>query len=153
VWRLTGKIAILCKDNELAVLSSEALRRLSPNLAAEPVFPKLEFIADKDNLRSWTEGRAECLRLFRLAKAGNGAAMGQLGYFYAQGVGGLPRDDVEALRWYRKGADAGDGMSMCGIGFMQKQGQAGLTRDESEAARWFQKGADAGNGLAMSFLA
>jgi TPR repeat protein len=41
--------------------------------------------------------------------------MDALGYLYREGKG-VPQDYVEAMKWFRKGADAGDGLAMRNVG-------------------------------------
>jgi len=48
--------------------------------------------------------------LFRVAAdGGDGDAMFNLGVYYEQGRGGLPKSREEAAMWYRKAAAVGDG--------------------------------------------
>jgi hypothetical protein len=74
-----------------------------------------------------------------------------LAAMYAQGSG-VPKDDGEAVRWFRKAADAGDRFGMDGLGQVYANGR-GVPKDDGEAVRWFQKAADAGNPSGMYHLA
>ncbi len=50
---------------------------------------------------------ASAMRLFRLAaNQGDPEAQISLGFMYAEGQG-VPQDDAEAVRWYRKAAEQG----------------------------------------------
>ena len=95
----------------------------------------------------------EAARLFRLA-AGQGNALGQanLGFFYAQGQGGLTQDDREAARLYRLAADQGNALGQANLGFFYDQGRGGLTQDDREAARLYRLAADQGNATAQANL-
>ncbi|HCS90656.1 MAG TPA: hypothetical protein DIW77_11570 [Chromatiaceae bacterium] len=84
------------------------------------------------------------------AADGDGQAMANLGFCYAQGQG-VERDLEQAVDWYRKGAEAGDGRAMGNLGFCYQQGQ-GIERDLEQAVDWYRKGAEAGNGRAMANL-
>jgi hypothetical protein len=64
---------------------------------------------------------------------------------YEKGLGGLPKDDAQAVSWYRKGADAGDARGMSGLGFMYEKGLGGLRKDEAQAVNWYRKAAALGN--------
>jgi len=88
----------------------------------------------------------------RLAEAGNSRAMAALGWMYERGSGGLPQDDAEAARWYRKGAEAGNAGAMTNLAVMYSRGRGGLPQDDTEAAKWYRRGADAGSRRAMAGL-
>jgi uncharacterized protein len=62
-------------------------------------------------------------------------------YEYGRGV---PRDYVEALRWYRKSAEQGNAKGEYAVALMYHAGK-GLPQDYSESARWCRKGAEHGN--------
>jgi hypothetical protein len=63
---------------------------------------------------------------------------------WAKQVARLQKDDAEALRWYRAGAEAGDPGSMYGLGLMYETGRGGLPRDRAQAVSWYRKSAAAG---------
>jgi hypothetical protein len=84
------------------------------------------------------------------AADGDGQAMANLGFCYAQGQG-VERDLEQAVDWYRKGAEAGNGRAMANLGFCYQQGQ-GVERDLEQAVDWYRKGAAAGDGRAMANL-
>ena len=68
-----------------------------------------------------------------------------MGAMYASGRGGLPKDDVQAVSSYRKGADAGDAWAMNKLGAMYEIGLGGLRKDKAQAVNWYSKGAALGN--------
>jgi TPR repeat protein len=68
--------------------------------------------------------------------------MTQLGFMYANGRGGLPKDDVQAVSWFRRAADAGDGLGMNSLGLMYRGGRGGLPKDDVEAVSWYRKAED-----------
>ncbi|MGE0828741.1 MAG: hypothetical protein AB7O04_05235, partial [Hyphomonadaceae bacterium] len=54
----------------------------------------------------------EAVRLFKMASAqGNTNGHVNLGYMYAHGRGGLPKDEAEAVRLYKMAAQAGEAWS------------------------------------------
>ena len=59
--------------------------------------------------------------------------MNSLGVLYASGAG-VPKDDAQALIWYRKAADAGDPGGMRNLAILYEKGQ-GVTKDEAGAAK------------------
>jgi TPR repeat protein len=120
--------------------------------------------------------RKEAEALRRKADAGHAGAMYQLGVRYANGRGGLAKDDAQALDWYRKAAEAGhadalhylqlreevealrrkaeagDANGMTNLGVMYQNGQGGLAKDETQAVIWYRKAAEAGNTNGMTNL-
>jgi len=96
---------------------------------------------------------AQALPLFVKAAEGmNGEAALYLGVMYANGRGGLAKDEAQAVSWYRKAADGGDAHGMSNLGFMYANGQGGLPRDEAQAVSWYRKAADAGEAQALAAL-
>ena len=59
--------------------------------------------------------------------------MNNLGFMFQNGRG-VARDEAEAARWYRKGAEAGDLKAMANLGWMYRNGR-GVAKDEAEAAK------------------
>ena len=61
----------------------------------------------------------QALPLFqKAAESGDDGVAAYLGLMYEKGLGGLPKDDAQAVSWYRKAADAGDPRGMSGLGLM-----------------------------------
>lgn len=86
-----------------------------------------------------------------LAKAGDVAAMRNIGTLYRLGQG-VARDPVQAASWYRKAADLGFARAQSNLGELYLTGE-GVKRDAAEAARWFHSAASQGDGLAAFSLA
>ena len=75
---------------------------------------------------------------------------------YAEG-NGVPRDDVEAMRWYHHAAEAGSPVAMLNLGTNYCGGRGvpgaylglaqmaenglGMPRDDAEALRWYRQAA------------
>jgi TPR repeat protein len=87
----------------------------------------------------------------RASEAGHAPAMSTLGVLYDEGSG-TPKDEAEAVRWYRKAAEAGDLVGMTQLGLRYQEGGGGLPKDETEAVRWYRKAAEAGHAPAMGIL-
>jgi len=71
----------------------------------------------------------------RKAEAGYAAAQAQLGFMYAYG-NGVPKDDVEAVKWLRKAADQGNAAAQYNLGLMYGTG-AGVPKDLVQAHVWW----------------
>ncbi|HEX9189844.1 MAG TPA: tetratricopeptide repeat protein, partial [Vicinamibacteria bacterium] len=66
---------------------------------------------------------------------------------YAEGRG-VPRDDREALRWYRAAAEQGHRDAQNALGSMHERGR-GVRQDLGEAARLYRAAAGAGDAAAQ----
>jgi TPR repeat protein len=75
----------------------------------------------------------------RRARRGDADAQVDLGTLYETGMGGLPRDRHQALRWYRQAGDQGNVYGQYFSGLLLGRGRAGVTRDLDAAAGWFAK--------------
>jgi TPR repeat protein len=73
------------------------------------------------------------------AEAGDVNAQYILAGMYGKGDG-VPKDDAQAVEWYRKVAEQGDarGQSMLGVMYTNARG---VPRDYDEAMKWFRKAA------------
>ena len=78
--------------------------------------------------------------------------MNALGWQYQNGRGGLAKDEIKALDWYRKSAAHGNNVAMANIGDMYLKGMAGLPASKTQATAWFRKAAAAGNSSAQKYL-
>ena len=58
---------------------------------------------------------------------------------------GVTKDEVEAVKWYRKAADKGDAKAQSNLGSMYFSGLGGLQKNEKEALKWFKKAAEQGD--------
>ena len=70
-----------------------------------------------------------------LAEQGIAEAQYNLGLMYSRGEG-VPRDDKEAMRWYRLSAEQGVSGAQSNLGLMYEKGQ-GVEQDYLEAHKWF----------------
>jgi TPR repeat protein len=84
------------------------------------------------------------------AAAGN-APLVQRKELSAQEWFGVPKDDAQAVSWYRKAAAAGEPRGMNNLGVMYGSGRA-VPKDDAKAVSLFRKAADAGNARGMSNL-
>jgi TPR repeat protein len=88
--------------------------------------------------------------LCRLADGGDGAAMYRAGRMYAGGIG-TTRDDWEAARWFRKGADRGNRDATAALAIALLEGR-GVGKDQSEALRLLKVAAEQDQIEALSRL-
>ena len=74
------------------------------------------------------------------AESGDATAQFNLGVMYAKGEG-VPKDDAEAVKWYRMAADQGLAEAQFNLGNMYNNGVA---KHYAEAMRWYRLAADQG---------
>jgi TPR repeat protein/uncharacterized RDD family membrane protein YckC len=86
-------------------------------------------------------------------KASRPTGMVLIGDLYATGRDGWPKNDIEAVGWYRLAADAGESTAMFNLGVMYENGLGGLPKDDTQAVSWYRKAADGGNANGMARLA
>ena len=77
-----------------------------------------------------------------LAEQGVAKAQHKLGWMYDFGKG-VPKNDKEAVKWYRKAAEQGDAEAQTNLGYMFSNGE-GVPVDDKEAAKWYRKAAEQG---------
>lgn len=128
--------------------------------SAEPVPPKPAVPAAADSLseaKRQIASRAyvSAFPLFQKA-AGQGSAeamvfVGDYYNKYKTDFAGVPKDDVQAVNWYRKAADAGSATGMTELGSLYQAGR-GVEEDAWQAMRWYRKAAEADDKEAMTKL-
>jgi TPR repeat protein len=81
------------------------------------------------------------------AEKGDAEAQFEVGNRYYSGEG-VPQDDVEAVKWYRKAADQGYAAAQFNLGNSHRTGE-GVPQDDVEAVKWYRKAADQGDSAAQ----
>lgn len=76
------------------------------------------------------------------ADRGDALAQFNLGTCYLNGDG-VPKDDVEAAKWFQRAADRGYAKAEAVLGGLYELGQ-GVTRDYVTAAQWYREAAEQG---------
>ena len=71
-----------------------------------------------------------------------------LGVMYDNGRG-VPEDDAEGVKWYRKAADQGLALAQAKLGLKYDTGE-GVPQDYAEAVEWYRKAAERGYAAAQS---
>ncbi|MEN8734596.1 MAG: tetratricopeptide repeat protein, partial [Lentimonas sp.] len=67
-----------------------------------------------------------------------------LGYMYDFGYGGVPEDDTEAVKWYRKAAEQGYAQAQYNLGMAYYYGH-GVPEDYVESYMWLNLAAAQGD--------
>jgi TPR repeat protein len=80
--------------------------------------------------------------MMEAAEAGYPDAVGAIGHYLANGIG-TPGDEVEAVRWFRRGAELGSAKAMLNYGLVLCQGK-GTTADPESGREWIRKAAATG---------
>jgi uncharacterized protein len=91
---------------------------------------------------SCTSEEEETKALIAKAEQGYASAQYNLGIAYANGRG-VPQDDKEAVKWWRKAAEQGYASAQYNLGVMYDNGR-GVPQDYKEAAKWYRKAAEQG---------
>lgn len=103
------------------------------------------------SLRAQTAGEVEQIR--SQANMGNAEAQFELAFCYINGLGGLPVDYAEAVKWVRKSAAKGYAVAECSLGIYYEIGIEGvITPDPEEAVKWYKKSAGQGYAEAQFYL-
>lgn len=84
------------------------------------------------------------------AEQGNADAQLALSHLYYHGRG-VPKDLVEAAKWYRKAAEQGDASAQHTLGGVYHRGD-GVPKDDVEACAWCSVAATNGDSYARKYL-
>lgn len=80
------------------------------------------------------------------------AQAGHTGGMYEMSQLCMGNDNVEAVRWLRKGSDARNPKSMCALGTVHERGSLGIPKNLHEAARLYRRAAKLGDPCAQANL-
>ena len=92
----------------------------------------------------------EMVEIVLAAEQGFARAQYNLGICYHDGKG-VPRDEVEAVKWYRKAAEQGFAAAQFNLGICHFNGE-GVAKDSVQAVSWYRKAAEQGVAEAQSSL-
>ena len=98
-----------------------------------------------------TPDLTQAMNWLRKAAEKDPDAEAYLGWAYSHGEG-VPKNDDEAVNWYRKSAEHGSAMGQSNLAFMYENGR-GVRKDLTEAAKWVQAAAAQNDGGAQFHLA
>jgi TPR repeat protein len=149
IWVMRAYAAVDLDYPHAGWLAGRKLKELGLETSADPkirkVFAELDrkgWLGEKWPVRDfskWTMDQAKAA-----ADAGDAEAQDALGGWYHEGKGGLPKDDAEAVKWYRKAAEQGDSEGQFYLGLMYRRGW-GVEKDYAEACKWYRKAGEQGN--------
>ena len=88
--------------------------------------------------------------LISCAETGYAPDQYTLGLMYHSGKG-VPEDNAEAVRWYRRAAEQRHASAQHNLGVMYAIGD-GVPEDDAEAVRWYRLAAEQGDAAAQSNL-
>jgi TPR repeat protein len=93
----------------------------------------------------------ESALIIKAAELGSTKAQHLLGVYYATGDSGYPKNEQEAVKWYKLAAEAGDSDAQHNLGTMLLYGE-GTAKDPIGARRWLERSARQGNQQAKRLL-
>ena len=105
-------------------------------LCAASLLPQAMAATPAGDGKSFQETKTE-------AEKGSAQAQFSLGFMYRDGDG-VPKDEAEAVKWFRKAADQGLANAQLNLGFMYYSGN-NVVKDENEAYKWFLLAGAQGN--------
>lgn len=92
------------------------------------------------------------LQLRASAEKGNPESQYQLANRLLKGLGGVPRDEAEAIVWYRKAAEQGHAAAQHALAGTYETGRL-VAKDDAQAMGWFRKAAEQGHESSLLALA
>ena len=90
-------------------------------------------------------------KINKAAWLGNAEAQALLGSSYQFGEG-VPKDEAEALKWYRRAAEQGNALGQAFLGAMYGNG-TGVPKDYAEAYKWMLLGSAQGSEASKKHIA
>ena len=100
--------------------------------------------------RKEAEREREFEETLKAAEQGDAKAQFSLGIMYDFGRG-VPKNEAEAVKWYRLAAEQGHAEAQHSLGYMYDYG-AGVPEDKDEAIKWFRRAAEQGHDGAKMWL-
>ena len=91
---------------------------------------------------------AELVR--QAADKGEPAAQNLIGAWLANGANGYPKDEINALAWFKLAADQKNAAAMQSLGAFAELGLAGITQDNLVALDWYKKSGELGYAPGMT---
>ena len=107
-----------------------------------PRKPPLGFASGQEFAMPESPPPALSLAALRQMAAGDAMAQFHLGVMYHKGEG-VPQDDAETAKWFRRAAEQGLAVAQFNFGVAYHKGM-GVPQDDAEAVRWFRRAAEQG---------
>ena len=95
--------------------------------------------------REAEKNEAKVKEMEERAMAGNTDAAYKLGQAHILGTYGLRKNDKEAYKWYKVGAENGDAFGACAVGLAYIHGDHGFVKSFGQGMAWLQAGAVLGS--------
>jgi len=95
--------------------------------------------------RAAEKNEAKLKAMEERAKAGDIDAAYKLGQAHCLGTYGLRKNDKEAYKWYKVGAENGDAFGACAVGMAYIHGDHGFEKSLAQGMAWIQTGAVLGS--------
>jgi TPR repeat protein len=131
--------------------AAKAVEACTEAMKTYPQSPRFAFQLGRAN--SSAKKHVDALYWYRFAAERNySSAQYNLALLYANGDGGLQKNEAEAARLYRLAADQGHASAQANLGYMYRSGLGGLAKDDAQAVRLYRLAADKGNAIAQSNL-
>jgi TPR repeat protein len=93
---------------------------------------------------------ADIAELKARAEQGDADAQHNLGFVYRDGDG-VPKDSVEAVKWWRKAAEQGNADAQLNLGFMYAKGD-GVAKDNVLACMWLNLASSKFHGMSEKMI-
>ena len=129
------------REGYAAVFSSESFLPISnPKPYIKLHFPKTYAILYGNAAQQTQADQKPIEEVKARAEAGDAESEVELGLRYTNGEG-VAKDQVEAVKWYRKAAEQNypRGQYNLGVGYYKGEG---VVKDQAEAVKWFRKAAE-----------
>lgn len=148
-----GSLRSTYKDDEPKLIVSAILTYRKAHSRQSNPIPVDEMSSFKEATVAYEHGDyATAMQVFvTLARLGDAEAQMTLGMVYAEGGESVPKDNVEAVKWWRMAANQGNPAGQRILGFLYEAG-FGVKRNDAEAARWYRKAAEQGDAEAQISL-
>lgn len=130
---------------KMAVIAAVATCAFAAAAPAQDLGDKIRLMVESQRLSDSGDYGAAANLLRPAAERGDDVAQNRLGVLYATGGKGLPRDDAQAVAWFRKAADKGNASSLRHLADAYEKG-TGVPRDRAAALGFYRKAADKGDG-------
>ena len=119
-----------------------------PEQQTPPVSPSP--VDSEDEIAERRAAAKNVMRLRRDAAKGDSIAQCLLGYAYQNGEG-VPKNDSEAVKWFRMSAEQGNTTAQGELGTAYSNG-CGVPQDRGEGMKWWSKAAEQGDAIAQCLL-
>jgi len=147
LWLLRAEVAVELDYPNTGWLAARQLKRLGMTDSSDPAVVSILAALDRNgwldinspparDYSKWTVQQA-----VDAANRGDADAQYSLGFWYANGLSGLAKDDNQAFRWFWQSATNGYEIAQVNVGNSYRFG-AGVSHDYSQAIKWYRNAVD-----------